>query len=74
MAQFIELTTPEGNDFLANISQIKTIIDVQGRNKDENTFIVGLSNNGGTYVQELYPDIFKAIKDKFQLSNPIIKL
>ena len=74
MAQFIELTTPEGNDFLANISQIKTIVDVQGRNKDENTFIVGLSNNGGTYVQELYLDIYKAIKDKFQLSNPIIKL
>jgi hypothetical protein len=74
MTHFIELTSSEGNKFIANVSQIKRIVDTKGSNKNENTFITGINNNGGLYVKESYEDIQKAIYEKLRLSNPIIKL
>jgi hypothetical protein len=74
MTHFIELTSSEGNKFIANVSQIKRIVDTKGSDKNENTFIVGINNNGGLYVKESYEDIHKAICEKLRLHNPIIKL
>lgn len=74
MTHFIELTTPEGHMFLANVSHILRVIDNSGNKPNENTYIGGLTNNGGIYVRESYKDIQKALYDKIRLHNPIIKL
>lgn len=74
MTHFIELTSSEGYKFIANVSQIKRIVDTKGSDKNENTFITGINNNGGLYVKESYEDIQKSIYEKLRLSNPIIKL
>lgn len=74
MTHFIELTMPNGDKFLGNISSINRIINTIGDNKNENTYITGLNNNGGFYIQERYEDIQKALYDKLRLHNPIIKL
>lgn len=69
MTHFIELTTPEGHIFLANVSHILRVIDNSG-----NTYIGGLTNNGGIYVRESYEDIQRALSNKLRLHEPIIKL
>lgn len=74
MTHFIELTAPQGHKFLANVSQIQRILNNPGSAKNENTFISGLNNNGGIYVQESYEDIQKALNEKIRLHNPIITL
>jgi hypothetical protein len=74
MTHFIELTTPQGEKFLANVSHILRVINNSGDKPNENTYISGLNNNGGIYVRESYEDIQKALYDKLRLHNPIIKL
>lgn len=74
MTHFIELTTPEGEKLLANVSQIKRILNSSGKEKNENTFIVGLNNNGGIYVRESYDDIQLALKNNLRIHSPIIKI
>ena len=74
MTHFIELTTPDGHMFLANVSHILRIINDSGKEPNENTYIGGLTNNGGIYVRESYDDIKKALYDKLRLHEPIIKL
>jgi hypothetical protein len=75
MTHFIELTTAEnGKKFIANVSRILRIIDSPGDKKNENTYIGGLSNNGGIYVRESYEDIQRALSNKLRLNEPIIRL
>ena len=74
MTHFIELTTPQGQTFLVNVSHIQRMVESQRENVYENTLIYGLTENAGMYVQESYVDIKKALYDKLRLHNPIIKL
>lgn len=74
MTHFIELTTPQGQKFLANVSRIERLVELQRLNSNENTLIYGLTEPAGMYVREMYVDIQKALYDKLRLHNPIIKL
>lgn len=74
MTHFIELTTDNGDIFLANVSEIKRIVNSPGERKNQNTYIVGLNNNGGFYIQESYEDIKKALYEQLRLHKPIIKI
>lgn len=74
MGHFIELTTDNGDIFLANVSEIKRIVNSPGERQNQNTYIVGLNNNGGFYIRESYEDIKKALYDKLRLHNPLIKI
>ncbi len=74
MTHFIELTTPQGHKFLANVSHILRIINDSGKEPNENTYIGGLTNNGGIYVRESYEDIQIALRQDLRLHEPIIKL
>jgi len=60
--------------FLANASHIQRIINSPGNKPNENTYIGGLTNNGGIYVRESYVDVMKALSNKLRLHEPIIKL
>jgi hypothetical protein len=59
MKNFIELTNPNGTKFIANINHILRVIDKsqEGDRPNENTYIGGLTNNGGIYVREKYRDV-----------------
>ena len=74
MGHFIELTTDNGDIFLANVSEIQRIINSPGERQNQNTYIVGLNNNGGFYIRESYEDIKKALYNKLRLHNPLIKI
>ena len=74
MTHFIELTTPQGQTFLANVSLIHRIVDIQSDNPNGNTYIIGLSQPAGIYVRESYKDIQRALKQDLRLHDPIIKL
>jgi hypothetical protein len=74
MTHFIELTTPQGQKFLANVSHIERLVELRRLNSNENTLIYGLTEPAGIYVREMYVDIQKALYDKLRLHNPIIKL
>jgi hypothetical protein len=62
MKNFIELTSSTGAKFLASVYHIQRIVDIRGARADENTYIVGLNNNGGFYVRETYSEIVAMIK------------
>jgi hypothetical protein len=74
MTHFIELTTPQGQKFLANVSLIHRIVDSQSDNPNGNTYIIGLSQPAGIYVRESYEDIQIALRQDLRLHEPIIKL
>lgn len=60
MTQFIELTMIGGNRFLANVNRIDRVFDevvvLNGKHKHK-TYISGLTNNGGFYIQESYEEV-----------------
>jgi hypothetical protein len=62
MKNFIELTSPTGEKFLAGLLQIQRIIDSKGDKPNETTYIGGLTNNGGIYVRETYAEVLKKIR------------
>jgi hypothetical protein len=62
MKNFIELTQPNGEKFLAGLLQIQRIIDSKGDKPNETTYIGGLTNNGGIYVRETYAEVLKKIR------------
>jgi uncharacterized protein YlzI (FlbEa/FlbD family) len=62
MKNFIELTQPNGEKFLAGLLQIQRIIDSKGVMPNETTYIGGLTNNGGIYVRETYEEVLKKIR------------
>lgn len=62
MKNFIELTSPTGEKFLAGLLQIQRIIDSKGDKSNETTYIGGLTNNGGIYVKETYKEVLEKIK------------
>lgn len=62
MKNFIELTNPNGEKFLAGVLHILRIIDSKGDKPNENTYIGGLTNNGGIYVRETYKEVLEKIK------------
>jgi len=62
MKNFIELTQPNGEKFLAGLLQIQRIIDLKGDKPNETTYIGGLTNNGGIYVRETYEEVLKKIR------------
>ena len=62
MKNFIELTSPTGEKFLAGLLKIQRIIDSKGDNPNETTYIGGLTNNGGIYVRETYKEVLEKIK------------
>ena len=62
MKNFIELTNPNGEKFLAGVLHIQRIIDSKGDKPNENTYIGGLTNNGGIYVKETYKDVLVKIR------------
>jgi hypothetical protein len=62
MKNFIELTQPNGEKFLAGLLQIQRIIDSKGDKPNETTYIGGLTNNGGIYVRETYEEVLKKIR------------
>ena len=62
MKNFIKLTRPNGDVFMANINYIVRVEDTQGEKPNENTYIFGLSNNGGSYVREWYDQIITLIE------------
>jgi len=63
MKNFINLTMPNGSRFIANINHILRVIEGPGGGKHENTYIGGLTNNGGIYVRESYDTILKLIEE-----------
>ena len=64
MKNFIELTSEDGKKFLAGLLQIQRIIDdSKGKEPNQNTYIGGLTNNGGIYVKETYAEVLKKIED-----------
>jgi len=63
MKNFINLTTPNGSRFIANINHIQRVIDNPGAGVDDNTYISGLTNNGGIYVKESYDTVLKLIEE-----------
>jgi microcystin degradation protein MlrC len=71
MTHFIELTW-KGQKFLGNVSQIKCIDD--RKSPEGNTYISGLNNNGGFYVEESYEEIKTAIETQLRLHSPIIQI
>ncbi len=58
MKNFIELTNPSGEKFLAGVLHIQRIIE----KPNENTYIGGLTNNGGICVKETYQEVLEKIK------------
>jgi hypothetical protein len=74
MTHFIELTTTCGYKFLANVSLIQCLINEKGDKRNENTYIVGLDNNGGFYIQDSYLDIMRALSNNLRPHEPIIRL
>jgi hypothetical protein len=62
MKNFIELTSPTGEKFLAGLLQIQRIIDSKGDKPNETTYIGGLTNNGGIYVRETYKEVLEKIR------------
>jgi len=66
MTQFIELTMIGGNTFLANINQINRVVDEvsteNGKHKHK-TYISGLTNNGGFYIEETYDEVIAKLKE-----------
>jgi hypothetical protein len=63
MKNFINLTMPNGSRFIANIRQITRVINSPGKNRNENTYIGGVTNNGGIYVKESYDIVLKLIEE-----------
>ena len=63
MKNFIQLTMPDGRMVTANINHIVSVIDTQGKYPNENTYIFGLSNNGGYHVVESYDKILTLIEN-----------
>jgi hypothetical protein len=65
MTQFIELTMIGGNTFLANVNQINRVVDevstVNGKHKHK-TYISGLTNNGGFYIEETYEEVIAKLE------------
>jgi hypothetical protein len=61
MKNFIELTNPTGEKFLAGLLQIQRVIDSKGDKPNETTYIGGLTNNGGIYVKETYKEVLEKI-------------
>ena len=66
MTQFIELTTHKGDKFLANVNRIDRVLDEvvvleNGKHKHK-TYISGLTNNGGFYIQETYEEVIAKLK------------
>ena len=74
MTHFIELTTPQGQKFLANVSRIERLVELQRLNSNENTLIYGLTEPAGMCVREMYVDVMRALSNKLRLHEPIIKL
>jgi len=62
MKNFIELTSRNGEKFLAGLSHIQTIQEFKGEYENENTYIVGLNNNGGFFIKETYEEVLEKIK------------
>ena len=62
MKNFIELTQPTGEKFLAGLLQIQRVIDSKGDKPNETTYIGGLTNNGGIYVKETYKEVLVKIR------------
>ena len=60
MKNFIELTQPTGEKFLAGLLHIQRIISI-GDKPNETTYIGGLTNNGGIYVKETYKEVLEKI-------------
>jgi len=65
MENFIELTAIDGSKFLAGLLHIQRIID-KGDEPNVNTYIVGLSNNGGIYVRETYEEVLSKIDEHYK--------
>ena len=63
MKNFINLTTPNGDRFIANINHIQRVINDKGDRANETTYISGLTNNGGIYAKESYDTILKLIEE-----------
>jgi hypothetical protein len=64
MTQFIELTMIGGKTFLANVNQIDRVIDeVSIENGKHRTYISGLTNNGGFYIEETYEEVIAKLKE-----------
>jgi hypothetical protein len=63
MKNFIQLTRPNGDVFMANINYIVSVSDIEGTKPNENTYIFGLGNNGGCFVVEWYDKILTLIEN-----------
>ena len=74
MTHFIELTTAQGEVFLANVTHIGRIFNACRDNPNENAYITGLSQPAGVFVRESYEDIQRALSNNLRLHEPIIKL
>jgi uncharacterized protein YlzI (FlbEa/FlbD family) len=60
MTQFIELTMIGGKTFLANVNQIDEVSIENGKHR---TYISGLTNNGGFYIEETYEEVIAKLKE-----------
>jgi hypothetical protein len=66
MTQFIELTMIGGKTFLANVNQIDRVIDevsIENGKHKYRTYISGLTNNGGFYIEETYEEVIAKLKE-----------
>jgi len=62
MKNFIQLTRPNKVIFMANINYIVSVSDIKGTNPNENTYVFGLGNNGGSFVVESITQILILIE------------
>ncbi len=66
MTQFIELTTLKGDKFLANVNRIDRVLDevvIENGKHKHKTYISGLTNNGGFYIEETYKEVLAKLKE-----------